>query len=116
MGAGISELIIQEPAFSNVVARLDRAIQYSRDICASWRSRGVRDAPPEPVIGLAKGETLWRGMTTVRQEIAFSRHDMPEALLTTTLIKREGAGNAGFRLAPMVRVQQESTRQNHRFS
>ena len=29
---------------------------------------------------------------------------------------REGAGKAGHRLAPMVRVQQKSTRQNHRFS
>ena len=28
----------------------------------------------------------------------------------------EGAGKAGRRLAPMVRVQQKSTRQNHRFS
>ena len=27
------------------------------------RSRGVLDAPPEPVIGLAEGETRWRGMT-----------------------------------------------------
>jgi hypothetical protein len=25
--------------------------------------RGVLDAPPEPVIGLAEGETRWRGMT-----------------------------------------------------
>jgi hypothetical protein len=25
---------------------------------------GMLDAPPEPVIGLAKGETRWRGMTT----------------------------------------------------
>jgi hypothetical protein len=29
------------------------------------RSRGVLDAPPEPVIGLAEGETRWRGMTAV---------------------------------------------------
>ena len=29
------------------------------------RSRGVLDAPPEPVIGLAEGETRWRGMTTL---------------------------------------------------
>ena len=27
--------------------------------------RGVLDAPPEPVIGLAEGETRWRGMTVV---------------------------------------------------
>jgi len=29
------------------------------------RSRGVLDTPQEPVIGLAEGETRWRGMTTV---------------------------------------------------
>src|SRR5450759_2268182 len=40
-----------------------RAIQYSRDICAQPRSRGVLDTPLEPVIGLAEGETRWRGMT-----------------------------------------------------
>jgi hypothetical protein len=28
-----------------VIARLDRAIQYSRDHCAGSRSRGVLDAP-----------------------------------------------------------------------
>jgi hypothetical protein len=28
----------------------------------------------------------------------------------------KGAGKAGHRLMPMVRVQQKSTRQNHRFS
>ncbi len=27
------------------------------------RSRGVLDTPLEPVIGLAEGETRWRGMT-----------------------------------------------------
>jgi len=27
------------------------------------RSRGVLDTPLEPVIGLAGGETQWRGMT-----------------------------------------------------
>jgi hypothetical protein len=28
------------------------------------RGRSVLDAPLEPVIGLAEGETRWRGMTT----------------------------------------------------
>jgi len=27
------------------------------------RSRGILDTPLEPVIGLAQGETRWRGMT-----------------------------------------------------
>jgi len=27
------------------------------------KGRGVLDAPLEPVIGLAEGETRWRGMT-----------------------------------------------------
>jgi hypothetical protein len=39
-------------------------IQYSRDIDNQPRSRGVLDTPLEPVIGLAEGETRWRGMTT----------------------------------------------------
>ena len=30
-------------------------------------SCGVLDTPPEPVIGLAKGETRWRGMTVRAQ-------------------------------------------------
>ena len=30
------------------------------------KSRGVLDTPLEPVIGLAEGETRWRGMTTLR--------------------------------------------------
>jgi hypothetical protein len=30
------------------------------------RSRGVLDTPLEPVIGLAEGETRWRGMTVFR--------------------------------------------------
>jgi hypothetical protein len=33
-----------------------------------------------------------------------------------SLLKTEGAGKTGHRPAPMVRVQQESTRQNHRLS
>ena len=32
------------------------------------KRRGVLDTPLEPVIGLAEGETRWRGMTTVREE------------------------------------------------
>jgi len=41
-------------------------IQYSRDACGKSRSRSVLDAPLEPVIGLAEGETRWRGMTALR--------------------------------------------------
>jgi hypothetical protein len=29
------------------------------------KSRGALDTPLEPVVGLAEGETRWRGMTTV---------------------------------------------------
>ncbi len=42
-----------------------RTIQYSRDAMMQSRSRGVLDTPLEPVIGLAEGETRWRGMTVV---------------------------------------------------
>jgi hypothetical protein len=41
----------------------ERVIQYSRDVSDIRISRGVLDAPLEPVIGLAEGETRWRGMT-----------------------------------------------------
>src|SRR3982074_745336 len=41
-----------------------RVIQYSRGSVVKSRSRGVLDAPLKPVIGLAGGETRWRGMTT----------------------------------------------------
>jgi len=41
------------------------------------RGRGVLDAPLEPVIGLAEGETRWRSMTE-RRESMFPRHEMPE--------------------------------------
>jgi hypothetical protein len=44
----------------------DRAIQCSRDGDKESRGRGVLDTPQEPVIGLAEGETRWRGMTAVR--------------------------------------------------
>jgi hypothetical protein len=47
------------------VVRLDRTTQYSEKAVIESRSRGVLDAPPEPVIGLAEGETRWRGMTAV---------------------------------------------------
>jgi hypothetical protein len=40
----------------------DRAIQYSRALAIIPRGSGVLDTPLEPVIGLAKGETRWRGM------------------------------------------------------
>ena len=41
-----------------------RMIQYSETPAMESKSRGVLDTPLEPVIGLAKGETRWRGMTT----------------------------------------------------
>jgi hypothetical protein len=40
-----------------------RVIQYPETPAIESKSRGVPDAPPEPVIGLAEGETRWRGMT-----------------------------------------------------
>jgi hypothetical protein len=49
---------------SVVVARLDRAIQYSREAAMESRSRGVLDHPLEPVIGLAEGKTRWRVTTS----------------------------------------------------
>src|SRR5262245_46711609 len=40
----------------------------------------------------------------------------PSFSIKPSLFETEGAGKTGRRLAPMVRVQQKSTRQNHRFS
>jgi hypothetical protein len=40
-------------------------IQYSRAGAMERHSRGVLDTPLEPVIGLAEGETRWRGMTVI---------------------------------------------------
>jgi hypothetical protein len=37
-----------------------RAIQYSGTLAMELEGRGVLDTPPEPVIGLAEGETRWR--------------------------------------------------------
>src|ERR1700687_3763311 len=48
---------------TEVIVRLDRTTQYSRGACDWTRSRGVLDTPLEPVIGLAKGEPRWRGIT-----------------------------------------------------
>jgi hypothetical protein len=48
---------------SAVIARLDRAIQYSETSVMEARSHGVLDTPLELVIGLAGGETRWRSMT-----------------------------------------------------
>jgi hypothetical protein len=59
--------------FTIVIARLDRATQYSRVLMMESKSRGVLDAPLEPVIGLAEGETRWRGMTTDILEAACPR-------------------------------------------
>src|SRR5258705_8041787 len=48
-----------------------RMIQYSETPAMESKSRGVLDTPLEPVIGLAKGETRWRGMTTYRGGLPF---------------------------------------------
>jgi hypothetical protein len=57
-------------------------IQYSEALVMESRSRGVLDTPPEPVIGLAEGETRWRGMTTVEQRC---RADVAQTNVTATL-------------------------------
>jgi hypothetical protein len=46
----------------------------------------------------------------------FSRRMASEFFIDLALLEAEGAGKTGRRPAPMVRVQQKSTRQNHRFS
>ena len=50
-----------------VIARLDRATQYSRDACVQPRSRGVLDRPVEPgddsLIVVGGAPTRWLAMT-----------------------------------------------------
>jgi hypothetical protein len=46
-----------------------RAIQYSETSMMESKGRSVLDTQLKPVIGLAEGETRWRGMTAV-----FGRH------------------------------------------
>ena len=53
--------------------------------------------------------------STVRIRI-LAAPDASELCRWTAPVITEGAGKAGRRLAPAVRVQQKSTRQNHRLS
>ena len=57
-------------------------------------------------------------MTSTRRACihAPAAHLRPVLVMTSSPRKVEGAGKAGYPLIPMVRVQQESTRQNHRLS
>jgi hypothetical protein len=53
-----------------------RAIQYSEASMVESTGRGVLDAPLEPVIGLAEGETRWRSMTvSARNGLSAVRRD-----------------------------------------
>jgi len=47
-----------------------RVIQYSRAPLIDRSAAGVLDTPLEPVIGLAAGETRWRGMTPLAEQRA----------------------------------------------
>src|SRR5260370_25729170 len=72
-----------------------RVTQYSRDASDPSRGRGVLDAPPEPVIGLAEGKTRWRGMTTFSMVATPMRLHRAEALVESIEID-EAAGVAAF--------------------
>jgi len=50
-------------AFSPVIAGSTGRSSIPQTAMVEPSRRGVLDAPQEPVIGLAKGETRWRGMT-----------------------------------------------------
>jgi len=43
-----------------------RGIQYAAASRLITAASGILDRPPEPVIGLAEGETRWRTMTAER--------------------------------------------------
>jgi hypothetical protein len=55
-------------------------------------------------------------VTALRHAFPSSRQELPELLSLTHPLQTEGAGKTGRWLAPAVRVQQKSTRQNHRHS
>jgi hypothetical protein len=47
-------------------------IQYSEAPAIASKGRSVLDTPLEPVIGLAGGETRWRGMTAFASHLPIS--------------------------------------------
>ena len=55
-------LILPTAVSSSARDRLQRMIQYSRDV-SDRIEKPRRTGYPESVIGLAEGETRWRGMT-----------------------------------------------------
>jgi hypothetical protein len=56
------------------------------------------------------------GVIVDNQESAFSRRVASELFDLSALITSRGCRECRVPAAPMVRVQQKSTRQNHRFS
>jgi hypothetical protein len=80
-------------AYSGVVARLDRAIQYSRDgSCLNEISRRT-------------GCPLSRGMTIEKHTFAISPRLAREFCRKRQPSKSEGAGNAGRSMRPQPRMQ-----------
>ncbi|SHH11680.1 hypothetical protein SAMN05444169_5836 [Bradyrhizobium erythrophlei] len=59
------------PAFGRPDDRLRRTIQYSGASQRNLKERGILDAPLEPVIALAEGETRWQGMTVPNSNAAY---------------------------------------------
>jgi hypothetical protein len=85
-------------SYSNVIARLDRAIQYSRGDSCLVRRYGVLDAP------------LSRGMTTKNMAPQSRGTNAPE-LLNKALEKKRAQGMPVLRSHPQPRVRSEiSTR------
>jgi hypothetical protein len=85
-------------------------VSNAETVCRnSERSRGRGDG--NRLIPMSKNRIpsphTWPRLLAARARPSFA---------AACLSEREGAGKAGHRLAPMVRVQQKSTRQNHRFS
>ena len=89
-----------------VVARLAALARFSDTEAAVLElgSRGLLDAPLEA--GHDDRE---------RRESTFSRRMASEFFDQFTLVRRRGRREGRVPFAPMVRVQQKSTRQNHRY-
>src|SRR5258706_6910400 len=55
---------------SAVIAREAGRSSIPETLMIESKGRGVLDTPQEPVIGLAEGETRWRGMTTFVRRVS----------------------------------------------
>jgi len=88
-----------------------RVIQYAGDSGYRSRGRGLLDARLRGHDGGGSNSRL----ATTAPKISFSRRVCVRALPGSRPCERKGRREGRVLVAPMVRVQQKSTRQNHRY-